>query len=487
MGTVLRPVFSNGERLTAQRLNELVEYLRTSLRRVLLAPLSPGVAAGFELQGDTQSGTTPQTAFSHVAMRSTLLGLASRLPGVAAVTVTPGVAIDGIARILVSSQDLTFTYSDIVAQIPDLASGDVILVSVGADGGGASCRPTECIPCVGQSVTEGIKLYFSRIPLDAETFVTALATPAPSVDPWADPIDQGGADGSYAVPLGLVAYNSDGNTLSYSMLRRAGVMPDVGALRNSFGDISLVLNRVASFPFMAVTVPTIFETTAPAFFMTLAGGPLVQASTVAADLGMPAAGRPCSALPNVLEAAGGYPATAGLSGIGVGSSGVTGVSMQYDTGAGSQPYSAYGGFPTVPHAGFPLVLSQGATALPLVAPPPPPGTNANANIVGLSASPSYADPTDPSGSRQLVPVATAGIIFAYVNALQAMSVGTLLSPNPVPTGNPGQWPLIAATGSTPVVAQLATPISAASQSAGGTPAWVWVMPPPPAPPTQVNP
>ena len=45
----IRPVFQDGQRLTAERLTQALEFLRTMLRRVLLAPLSSGVAGGFEL------------------------------------------------------------------------------------------------------------------------------------------------------------------------------------------------------------------------------------------------------------------------------------------------------------------------------------------------------------------------------------------------------------------------------------------------------
>ena len=85
MGSVIRPVFTNGERLTAQRLNEIVEYLRTSLRRMLLGPLSPGVAAGLDLGGTP--AVNPSLPFA-IATEDPL-GILPQTTPIASVTVSP--------------------------------------------------------------------------------------------------------------------------------------------------------------------------------------------------------------------------------------------------------------------------------------------------------------------------------------------------------------------------------------------------------------
>jgi hypothetical protein len=164
------------------------------------------------------------------------------------------------------------------------------------------------------------------------------------------------------------------------------------------------------------------------------------------------------------------------------------VSMQYDIKAGAAPYSSVGGFPTVAHSGFPLVLSPNGTSQPMVAPPiPASGSNVsvatpgNLTLIGLSAGPSTPDPSDPTFQKQLVPVATAGIILAYifVGQLQPneqLTVGTLLSLAPTPTGN--TWGLVPSSGSgAVVVAQLAIPLTNPSGTSVMVPAWVWVVPP----------
>ena len=482
MGNVIRPVFTNGERLTAQRLNELVEYLRTSLRRALLAPLSPGVAAGLELAGSPpvaapaiQQPGTPSPPAAATATQS-----------YPAVTVSPGVGIDGVARILLSTQTLSFTYHDIKAQVQDLAADDQILVSLGVSCGTASPVPAACAPTTGGSVSEGVQLIFTR----PEVMPDYARTPFEPVLPWADPIDQGGTAASYAVPLGSVVCLNE-TALIPSPAQRAGVMPWVGGLRNSYGDPpSLLLNEINGISAMAVTVPTVFEETAPAFFRTCAGGPYVQAAVVATDLGWPPAGRPSAADPTVFEAAGGNAglavsgASPGLATLPGGTSGVVAISMEYDVATGILPVYGTTGFHRVPHSGFPLVLSPNAQTQPKVAPPalPAPGP-----YIGLSAAASHPDAT---GTLEIVPVATSGIVCAYVfvpaSTTTPIPVGTLLSPSLTPME--GRWGLVQVSGRASghvVVAQLATPVSSPSSSSLGTwqPAFVWVVPPYNAPTT----
>jgi hypothetical protein len=486
MGSVIRPVFSNGERLTAQRLNGLVDYLRSSLRRALLAPLSPGVAAGLELSGDTarNGGTIAAVGNAANAAQGTpleeLRAVAS--PPSATISVSPGVAIDGEARILVSPQTLRFTYPDILAQIPDLAGGDTVLVSLGAAGNDVGTGPGDCAPLIGRSVDEGVQLFFSRI--DGRRQLGTLlgsVTSSPSVVPWAELIDQPGTPQQYAVPLGSVFYEQAGGLLLPSMLQRAGVMPTLGAVRNSFGDISVVLTRVRDIlPVLAVEVLSVFE--AEARFRTYAGGPLVQAAVLATDLLSAPAARPTSTAPTVAGVAGGgWDPTNSLPSIGPGAGGVVAVSLQYDTKVGATPFQSSGGFPNVPHSGFPIALSPTpAGNQPLAAPLVP-----QAVVVGLAAAPSYPDPNDTTGATQLVPVATAGIVQAYVLGASTLGVGAPLTPATGPTMGPQVvWPLVSpANSSSPIVARLAAPVSSSGASTGPQPAWVWVMQPSQTPPT----
>jgi hypothetical protein len=188
-------------------------------------------------------------------------------------------------------------------------------------------------------------------------------------------------------------------------------------------------------------------------------------------------------------------------------------------------------FPKVPHSGFPLVLSPaGLAAIPPattpVVPPmvSPPVSSVNASVsrialtpgsapacIGISAAPSQADANDPTGARLLVPVATAGLVLAWVlvpAASQATStsttttnngttttnssstpstpttlpVGTLLSPAPAAESS-ARWNLVpilpgnrAAYGAI-VVAQLASAVTNPAAVDTAQQVWVWVVAP----------
>jgi hypothetical protein len=432
MASVVRPIFQNGERLTAQRLNEAVEYCVTSLRRALLAPLSPGVAIGHELRA----------------------GLVEAGEASALMRVGAGVSIDGLGRILFLAAEIRFTIAEVRAQIADLAFGDRFLVSLAA-GRGDRTIADPCAPTLG-SVLERVELYFERIErvrAEHATLTVAEASFAPSVQPWAESLDPAVSARTYAVPLGSVTYQTDGS-FTPSMAERAGVTPTFAALRNSYGDVSMRLDRVDDQATLELVVPTTFS--APT------GGPQAQAAVLATNVGSPPAGRPSPADPTVFEAAGG-PGAAGIPG----TSGVVAISMQYDATTGT----ANGGFAAVPRSGFPLVLSPAATTAPMVAPP---GRDAT-GLIGLSAGPSYADRSDPTGARILVPVATAGLIQAWVYVGAALAVGTALTPAGCAVA--GRWGLetIGNEGGF-AVAQTALPLTPATVP-GLQLTWVWVAPP----------
>jgi hypothetical protein len=467
MPTIVRPIFQNGERLTAQRLNDAVEFSRSSLRRVLLAPLSPGVAIGLELTSPGSSGTGLRLAGNSLASFFAVEPAA----GTTTVTVSPGVAIDGVGRILVASQPLTFTAEDIAAQVPDVAQDDVIGVGLAA-GLGANTLPDPCAR-QGMNVVEGVRLIFQKIPLsDRASFLDQLLgdEAAPSVNPWADPIDQPGSTVVYSVPLGTVAYGANG-ALRPSMIRRAGVMPSLGGVRNSFGDelVRLVRIRGDGAPAVGVSAATVFLPNAPAFFTTIAGGPYVQSAYVATDIGAPPVARPCPQNANVLEAAGGRDSRPAVSG-------ATAIAMLYDASANRQ---FAGG---VPHSGFPLQLSplnDDTTATdPKVAPPLFSGTIVGVSpFVGISAAPSYS-----SGNDVIVSVATGGLVQAWVDipVPQGMSapvpVGTQLVANRQPSSQ-NQWALTpVSSGAGVVVAWTALPLQPPKNPTLQQ-TWVWVVAP----------
>jgi hypothetical protein len=479
MSSLIQPVFQVGELLTAQRLNDAVEFVRSAMRRSLLAPLSPGVAFGLDLQIPNAAGVVVSTATQTLAallggnslQRLKAIGTsppattsaATTATSILSVTVNPGVAVDGLGNLLVLTQATSFAAADILLQVGPISVGDRIRVGIAlnATGGtiGSPASPDPCAPSTELNVTEGVTFVFSKIaPANPTPLDPYQETPSISVSPFADPLDPPVITQDYSVPLGSVIYQAD-TTLLPSLDLRAAVMPNVGGLRNTFGDVSLTLNRdpVRGGPVAGVSVFTQFLPTAPVEFLSTAGGQLVQAAYLAADVGRPPVGRVASLEARgissgafdltLFEAAGRASANPGnepIAGVG----GSTAVSMQYDVATGTTMH-----FPTVPTSGFPLVISQQASNKtyvdPILTPPPEPkfqqGIQYNlflpgpsTPIIGLTAGPSYLDPT---GTITLVPVATGGLITAQVAVPVAsgspptttyLQPGTLLVPQFLP-------------------------------------------------------
>jgi hypothetical protein len=467
----IRPIFQEGERLTARRINAAVEYLRSTLRRVLLAPLSPGVAIGLEL---------------------------TQAPGASSITVNPGIAIDGRGRLLVLSDSLTVGIVDVQAQLPDLGVGETFSVHLALDDRAASFDP--CAPQLPLEVVERVKLVFRKVApastalqiLPQAGLLGLLRSLAPSLaGPWNELDPAGRSSDDFRVLLGQATW--DGTSIGgISMSSRTGVVPRFGGLRNSFGEMSLVLGRdAAGKATIGVAVPTVFGIDAavtfqaPVDFQTnllvkgaatfqesvsfqqVAGGPMAQAAVVASDVGAPPAGRVNAIDARVFEAAGGRANAA------VGASGVLAVSMEYDVPLGTSQYS----FASVPHAGFPLALSTnvvlgGGPALgPFV-----PGFVPSA--VGLSAAASYGN---PSGATT-VPVAQSGIVSAYITnpGITVLPIGTELTADTSNVVAGSRYPLRAATSGELVLAMTTVPVPSPSS---GQPeqASVWVMSPYPKP------
>src|SRR5262245_2714076 len=121
MTTPTRPLFQNGQRLTAERLTQAFEFLRTMLRRVLLAPLSSGVAGGFEL---TPPINDPGTVL----------------------VVEPGLAIDGRGRLIVVPDQHRFTAQEIIAAVGGVVPSDAQAVRVCLSLDDASQSNDPCAP-----------------------------------------------------------------------------------------------------------------------------------------------------------------------------------------------------------------------------------------------------------------------------------------------------------------------------------------------------
>lgn len=260
MPAPVRPVFQNGQRLTADRLTQALEYLRSWIRRLSLGPLSSGVAAGLTLEPFGNSR-----------------GL----------IVQPGLAIDGRGRLLLLSEPQVFTPDDLAAQIGSVGPGTVIRVRLAILDGGASADP-----CAGTSptVVEDVQILLDRT---ATPQVTAnqpeFNPPLHCVSPQ-DPLDLDvGTD--CTVTLGHVL-GQTGGALAVAYTERQGVSPQLGVIRNQLGTPSIALGQMViefdginnAVEGVAVGRPALF--TQPARFLQRSifedlGGASVQATRVA--------------------------------------------------------------------------------------------------------------------------------------------------------------------------------------------------------------
>ncbi|HEY3493326.1 MAG TPA: hypothetical protein VGK73_01515, partial [Polyangiaceae bacterium] len=211
MPAPVRPVFQNGQRLTADRLTLALEFLRSWIRRLSLGPLSAGVGAGLTLQpfGDGRG-----------------------------LIVNAGIAIDGRGRLLLLPEPVQFTPDQLASAVGVVGPGTVIRVRLAMLDGGASLDP-----CADQSptVSEDVDIVLDRVELPVVTpnnpsFSTALNCVSPN-----DPLDLDvGTDCS--VTLGHVLGDTNG-VLSTLYAARQGVSPELGVLRNSLGTPSVSLGQ----------------------------------------------------------------------------------------------------------------------------------------------------------------------------------------------------------------------------------------------------
>ncbi len=456
MTSPIRPVFQEGERLTASRLNAAVEYLRSALRRALLGPLSPGVAAGLEIMP---------------------------APNGVDMVVQPGLAIDGRGRMLVVQESLVINQAAVEAQVGDLAVGGRYAVNVAINDRYGSFDP--CSPHPPRDVIDDVQLTFDKAHPQSTislleganiSVIHEVATTAATISaPWSELDPEGRSSRDFGVRLGYVVWGG----AAFGQVDpsgRAGVSPRFASLRNSYGEMMMALGREATGArLLGVLARTVFRSGAPVTFQApvdfqtdllvkgaatfqkpvsfqdMTGGPLTQAAVVAVDMGSPPAGRASAADPRVFEAAG------GRSGGAPGAGGVLAVSMQYDTQLGS----TYNAFTHVPHAGFPLAFSPSATITYPELVPYDAATYPAA--AGLAAAPSQV----VTGVGDLVPLAAFGPIRAMVkyHGASALGPGVELTPDTLNIVAGSVYPLRIAGSGDMVVARtsIEVPVSSSIQ------------------------
>jgi hypothetical protein len=206
MAVPVRPIFQNGQRLTAERLNAALEFLRTTVRRLALGPLSAGVAAGLEL-----SPRFPSTSDRF--------------------TVRPGVGIDGRGRLMVLEFAQTFTVSNIESALGgQLRAGDTVEVRLEPfeDTG----TPHECGPNNEVAVLENAVISIVR----SAPLPTGSPDPTPinCVNPWED-LDGSGSGQDCGITLGHVTLDAFGQLQALTDLRQ-GVSALLGRVRNTAGN-----------------------------------------------------------------------------------------------------------------------------------------------------------------------------------------------------------------------------------------------------------
>lgn len=422
----VRPVFSNGQRLTAERLTQAQEYLRDFVRRICLAPLSAGVAGGFDLE--LEGGPAVDA--------TTLL-------------IKPGMAIDGKGRLLIVPEEVSVPLATV------LANAGILEPHVGGQGARIAVQmdPPPVAECGDQTppcVVEAARIFFEREDFD-DTFpeFNASVSSPNCVEPWEDISDAESPDPvACSITLGNVYYSARRGVYVVTTFFRQGVEPRFSVLRNTRGqpaifltDLSVDTNNLQPLasPVAGVGVPV------PALFTSVtafraAGGVFLQATQVGPFGKQYAAGsygQGDGANSRVFVFGGGTgPASAPQVPAGLG-------------GAAAVPCTLIGG--DIDSAGIPLQQVAGTTVPGQVqVEAVPPGSVGSETLLGLSAGPQYSH-----GSGQAVLLATTGILRAkvVVPAGDALSVGQRLQVNGSPAhpqtlsavGGPGVYIVAAAS------------------------------------------
>lgn len=385
----LRPRFQDGQRLTAERLNTAFDYLRDFIRRVLLAPLSAGVAGGLTL--DPAAGKPSSN-----------------------LAVAPGVAIDGRGRLLLLAEARTFTRKELLDAVGGtLAAGEAIRVALALDERSAEFDP--CAAHLPLNLIENVRFVFEKVSVPSvfPAFFAEAAHPN-AVEAWED-LDPAGAQGSDdGITLGHVFQLASAASEIYTTgFFRQGVAPRFNVIRNTYGHPSIYLAElrmdvgkgVQTVDGVAIPDPTRFGP-GPVVFTGPAGGNAVQATHVGPFAKPYAAGQygggplAAGADRRVFEFAGGAGAftdqNQAVSELGAGLGGVAATTCELDSSGGD-----------VPRAGIPLEVGTDVAGGPVRV------RRAGAaaeqpRLIGLSAGNSYPYPYDTT--RTVVPVASAGLV-----------------------------------------------------------------------------
>jgi hypothetical protein len=422
----IRPVFQNGQRLTAERLTQALEFLRTMLRRVLLAPLSSGVAGGFEL---TPTGGV----------------LDSKLE------IAPGLAIDGQGRLIVVPEGLIFSLTDITAGASIIPTAGTVVRICLAQRESAGTDP--CSPLGALGVEEGFEVLFREQAIDEALFdiVSSYVEPN-SVAAWGDLDPPFATPEDSCVTLGHIIF-ADAFTFSATAFYCDGVSPRFQAIRNTAGTPSILLNEFnlpstshffggAKVAGVAIPVAALFgpnpvliqgqglAVTAPAYVKELEGEK-VQATRVSRYQTEINAGQVSPGSARVFEFAGGAETT-GIPPVQSGLAGVSAVPIEFDSSNGP-----------VNHAGVPLIMLTSTAGDAVRVQKLPTGSSYPTQLlVGVSAGPAYVA---PGGTTSVVPVARSGVVRVLLDTtggdvpqssrLAAQSVGNdVLIVEGIPTG-----------------------------------------------------
>jgi hypothetical protein len=385
MPAPVRPVFKNGQRLTADRLTLALEFLRSWIRRLSLGPLSTGVAAGLTLEpfGDGRG-----------------------------LIVHPGLAIDGRGRLLLLPEPRQFTPDQLSGAVGSIGPGALIRVRLTMIDSGLSADP-----CADQSTTivEDVDILVDRDPTplndrpNEPSFEGVLNCVAPN-----DPLDlEVGSDCS--VTLGHLLGDT-GGVLTATYSRRQAVSPQVGLIRNSLGTGSILLGQMViefdgtdnQVEGVAVARPALFSDRARFLGRAIfedAGGAKVQATRVGPPGDTPSAGTMWGTDNRIFTFPGGAGnVNGGASDQPAGQGGVSAVPCVVGSG------------PSISRQGVPLEIDSppGGTFMARVKQAT--GTASNA-IFGISA----AKEETVSGNR-IVPVAASGLVRVTV-AVRGDAIG----------------------------------------------------------------
>lgn len=448
----IRPVFHEGQRLTAERLTQAFEYLRDFVRRVLLAPLSAGVAAGFEI-----APVLPSTD-DHI-------------------TIEPGLAIDGRGMLLLLCERRTFTITELNAAIGGpLQTDEAIRVGIALREVRQGKEP--CAPHLSSSVIENVEFVFERVPLKPADLLFQAGQEAlkPNcIEPWED-VQKASGSGDCSVTLGHVFAIQPGVTTSTFF--RQGVCPRFSVIRNSAGVPSIFLPEMqwqdagdpepVTVDGVAIPVPTVFGPKGVMFygpkgvrfmgpgavqFRTPTGGEFLQATHVGPFQQAYAAGAMSAGNDKrIFEFPGGAgdPTTDGGA-LAPWLGGTAAVPWEFDASGG-----------VVDRAGIALQLSSAAAPsneirVKRVVTP-------SATVIGVSAGGTYAI----GGGKVVVPMACAGTIKALV----LREGGSAIDAGAEIVASPGGGLAVKSASNEVVVARAA---QSAPPGAGAVECFLWVV------------